>query len=233
MALPPALASKLGFLKRKPIQKVIGETTFAFYPFRTSMLAEILSLSGPIAKAMTMLLQGDRAMRDIESKSVTNDDKRAGFSQTVIDTKTPAASLEHLKARAAERAEAIDMLVKAATGDLLARMVADSMRDDFPAGTAPEHVREFWDSLDFDSAMAMLSGAMEANAAVIRPFLPKGVSSLREEAGEALRRAVQERLRGAPTEPEPEATPSLSMVPKTSDNSDETSSGSSAASAGG
>jgi len=102
--------------------------------------------------------------------------------------------------------------------NILARFVCDSMRDEFPQGAVIQDVLEFWNGLDIDYAMLLIAGALEANAAVIRPFLGKAGLNLRAEATDALREKLGSVIAFKPQPPPsvPATTPSTSAEPSSS-----------------
>jgi hypothetical protein len=193
MALGSDLRGKLGFLAPRSVEREIGGVRWTFYAVRVPMVAELLSLSGPIATAVSTLFSNDNASRALKTKQnevITSDGNR----QVITENERPSVSLEMVKHQEEQKKEAIATLTSTLLGpasqDILARFVMDSLRSDFKASPSKDDINEFWNGLDLDVIFQFVAGALEANAQVIRPFLAKAGLNLRAEAMSALREKV-------------------------------------------
>jgi len=222
VSLSASLTGKLGFFRPKFIEREINGTKLKFYAVRVPMVAELLALSGPLAGAITSLFQSDRSYRSSKSKENRLVDPSTGANQTVTEISSDALSLDAIKYQESQRREAMETIVGVLSGkdsnNLLARFVCDSMRDEFPQGAVIQDVLEFWNALDIDYAMLLIAGALEANAAVIRPFLGKAGLNLRAEATDALKEKLGSvlALKPLPAPSAPATTPSISAEPSSS-----------------
>lgn len=221
MSLSASLTGKLGYFAPKFIEKDINGAKIRFYAVRVPMVAELLAMSGPLAGALTTLFSSDKNLRAIKSKEKRIVDGANNASQTDSESESPAIPLETLKYREEQQKQAVQTLVSVLTGkdsnNILARFVADSMREEFPNGAVIQDVLDFWNRLDIDFVMMFVAGALEANAAVIRPFLGKVGLSLRAEATEAVREKLGSMLAlKQPSQPEPATTVSTSSEPSSS-----------------
>jgi hypothetical protein len=221
VALSASLTGKLGFLAPKSIERDINGAKFKFYAVRVPMVAELLALSGPIATAVSTIFASDNTSRAVKQESTTIKLPEGG-EQVIVKSDSPQTPLDVIQYHDNERRAAMERLVSTIVGkdsrNLLARFIADSMRDE---NIAAGDVETFWNALDIDVAMQFLAGALEANATVIRPFLGKAALNLR---GEALLATVREKvapvlqLSGSPKSAPPvsETTPSTSDAPSSS-----------------
>jgi hypothetical protein len=217
MALSPETIGRLGFLAPRSIEREIGNVKWRFYAVRVPMVAELLTLSGPVATSLTTLFGGGKELRPLKSKQqdiITRD----GDRQTVVDSEQAAASLEAMKYRDDAQRTAVTTLVDTLVGpksqNILARFVMDSLRGDFPATPTQKDIDDFWNQLDLDVIFQFVAGALEANAQVIRPFLAKAGLNLQSEALSVLRAKVAPVLN---LPPRPPAVPESATTLPTSD----------------
>jgi hypothetical protein len=222
VALSASLTGKLGFFRAKFIEKDLAGTKIKFYAVRVPMVAELLAMSGPLATALTSLFSSDRGYRAVKQKENRVVDGNNNATQVVSESESPALPLETIKYQEQQKREAVTTLIDVLTGkdsnNILARFVCDSMRDEFPQGAVIQDVLEFWNGLDIDYAMLLVAGALEANAAVIRPFLGKAGLNLRAEAASALSDKLGSllALKQPASPPVPATTPSISSEPSSS-----------------
>ena len=219
MPLSPVTEGKLGFLAPKSIERDINGSKWRFFAVRVPMVAELLSLSGPVAAALATLFSTGKDLRAIKSKEVTIRTPE-GATQTTTEQESPAAPLDVVKHREAATQDAIrgliDTLVGEKSQNILARFVMDSLRQDFVARPDQAEIDAFWNRLDLDVIAQMIAGALEANAQVIRPFLAKAGLNLRGEALDALRDRLVPGLKLVKAQSESATMPTTSVEPSSS-----------------
>ena len=207
-------------LGRPSKTKAIGGREFLFYAFRPPMVAELLGLGATLSSSIATFMDKGEGDRGFKSRTINTDDTAGKAEQS--ESEHLPASLDVIKFRAEQRSNAIKSFTEALIGkesrNLLARIVCDSMRDEFDeGGAAQEDVEEFWNSLDLGLAAEFVSGAMEANVSVIRPLVERVGLNWRSELQAALSQAITPAAPAVSTAPAPAAPPGrppLTLIPK-------------------
>jgi hypothetical protein len=221
--LPAGVLAKLSCLTPKSVSKRIGTKDWNFYSFTPVMLAELLALGRDVTAAFMSLTDAERVHRGTKSKETKQSDK-SGFENSVIETEVAPATVQHIQVQAATRKAAAQELYDAIIGvknrNFIVRAVMDSLREDFTTRPSDEDVAEFAARLDLGALIEFVTGAMEANALVLRPFLQKAGAKLKQSAEafvlDRLARAVGSRSdTPASTTPEPSSSDSSSESSET------------------
>lgn len=178
------MSNSLSFLSGKCVDQEVNGQQMRFYPVSLRLAFRMRSFLAPIAKALTVLLpneQDDTRLTGYENRSV----KQADGTE-MQTTEVGAIRPEILQQINSRRERAIEDLVMAVTSEenanLIAELIMDSLRDDFPRKPSPSQIQEFREEMDIDSLLQALAGFGKANKKIFDPFLDKVAPSVRRAA---------------------------------------------------
>lgn len=148
-----------------------------FYPVSVTKAFKLKRVAGPVAQALSTMLS-DRSADVGQKHTEIKNTLEGEIKEVVVEPMTP----EMASMRAAQQERSIQGLVDAftdeQTGVLLAELIQDSLREEFPRGDKSNiPASEFLGQLDVDSFLEMVFGLVKANAKVLDPF--KGAFSQR------------------------------------------------------
>jgi len=182
---------RFGFKQRHFVERIIGETTFRFYPNRVGLLPDLAEISRPLAKALSSLFVDRSRDTSVVEKVMTQDKTR------VVESTVQAVSPETMSARAKERADAMDELVDAVRDErnriILGRLLMDSLRDEFPYSPqrSAEDVLAFlepdgrdYQGVDMPLLIELAKGWIAANQKVFGAAGEDVVAAARERLGD-------------------------------------------------
>lgn len=164
------ILQRLGAFRNKAVRHTIdtdsGPVEFKFYPPRMRMLlsGRLREIMEPLTGALTSLFSS-KAADASRQQEVDADGKVTTFVQ--------ALNPEVIEVRERKRREAITEAFKAILADntryQIGELLADSLRDDFPADESQRalQVREFMDELDLPTLVQFLKGYFKALAPVL------------------------------------------------------------------
>lgn len=169
-----------------------------FHPISSRLAFELRIVALPLARALTVLFGGGRG------ESGTIDRRKAdGETEFIAEAITPELFASKANARAAAASEVVDALTSPEAQSVLARVIINSMKDDFPRGAKDNPTPEqFLEEVDLPLLAPMLRGVFEANKAVLGPLAGKI-----EQMGLAVGRSISEAAANRVNAPSPIPTP--------------------------
>lgn len=192
-----------------------GKPPVRFYAVSPGLLLQLRGMARPITQALAVLFadkdrDGGRVLRSFR-------DPKTGEEGT--ETVLEAVSVQMATFRSQEREQAIDRLIDAVADDntriALARLIMDSMRDEWERPVANEAVKAFADNpaLTLQAWGAMLKGVAKANAGILGPLggklvekatkLAEGLGAERSGASTAEGKASASPTSGSAAPPNP------------------------------
>jgi hypothetical protein len=156
-----------------PISTSQGVQTHKFYTITPRLVGQLRGMVKPIFKAFSLFSSTsvqDVGREAIETRGANGEQQTKTLIQPISDTLA--------KTRAAQRDQAIDLLVESLMSDgainQLVIVCMDSMRDAFPnRGKVASEVAEMADKISVATLIEMLKGVAKANQEVIAPFREK------------------------------------------------------------
>lgn len=180
------------FLNPSFVEHEVGGRVCKFYPISVRVLFQMRGLAKPIAQAVSTLLtsRGD----DIGRESVEVQAPDGGRQlRTTIQPIQEGLAKTRFDQRNATLTSLIDQLMSDGAADMIATLIMDSMRDDFPRSTSTQDRAKFVAEIPAEAAAEMLTGVAKANKKLFDPLrvrvaemaatLKAAVSRVAEENG--------------------------------------------------
>lgn len=179
------------FLTPSFVEHPVGEKVCKFYPISTKVLFQLRGLAKPIAKGIASLLTSQQ--NDIGRESVEVQAPDGGRQlRTTIQPISDSLAKTRFDQRASTLDQLIDQLMSEGASSMLALLVVDSMRDDFPRNPSPADLSKFVAEMPAERMIEMLVGVSKANRKLFDPLkervteisatLKGAVARLRDEA---------------------------------------------------
>lgn len=163
------MAAKSFLSSRTFFAKEIEGETLKFYPVSYEVACRLSGLAEPIAVAFSTLLLGqERDVGEVEKvrKSGADDYER----ETVTAPIDPKLAEMRLGAQNKAIGDLVRALTSPANGDAAARIIIDSLRDEFPRGEPAKETIAEVRRADLGRLGELLLGVLEANKGALGPF---------------------------------------------------------------
>lgn len=172
------LKQKLSLLARKTVTKEIQGQQWTFSPVSLGLFYELKTSLEPIWLAVQTLSKPRDG--DIE-RHISQETRPDKSTETITVLKPMSVEMAKFRADRAEKAsrEAIAAILGEPSRLALARILADSLREDVGKMTDAEAL-EFFADLEVPTALEFLGAFIEVNAAVFGPLVSRAVASLKE-----------------------------------------------------
>lgn len=161
-----SVIKKLSAFRRKGTEVQIGDATFRFYPVRMSTLlsGDLKAFFEPMAEAFSIFF--DKREHDVDHLRHIEAGENGEFVE-----RSGSISLDLAQFRAGQKTEAtrklFSTLFSTETRDKLARLIIDSLREEYPQGATAEAIREFVESdIDLPTFVEFLKGFLQGNTAL-------------------------------------------------------------------
>lgn len=146
----------------------VGDGKRKFYPLSIRTAFRLRAVGKPLARAFASLFSGV-GQETGRVKRVRSDG--GSFEREVVHTAIdPKLAEVKLAARERTMNDLIDAITDPANGEVLAAVVMDSMRDDYPRKPSKADIDAFIDRTSIVQAKALLLGVAEANKDVFGPL---------------------------------------------------------------
>ena len=201
-------SKKLTLLKRKGHPVKILDQEFVFYPISVRMLFELRTVLEPIMAALSALFKGGGTENDVQKIVQKGVNPETNQPEEVVQVSP--ASLDIIRLRHEQRGEqvkrACDVVFNPENRMQLGRILADSLREEFPAGHTDDDIKEFicHENMDLEALILMVQGFLAANGKVFGPFVAKLQQVVKAKLEEALSRAelAKKPVAGESSEPQ-------------------------------
>lgn len=156
----------------KPVDHLVNGETHYFYPLSVGELFQIKDLLKPIARSLSVLLSNT----DKDRGSFSHSEFEPGDTNAkVFERSETPVSVDVARFRSEERTSAASALIDAVTnktnGKAVARVLMDSLRDQYPDRPIKDADAEaFFAQLDIVTLRQLLAGVAKANKDVLGPF---------------------------------------------------------------
>lgn len=179
--------TKLGFLTRKPSQRVVNGELCNFYVVSLSFASELRGIAEPLVKALSVAMtttgqDAKTVWRKFGSAPSGDDPGDANFGEEAINE---AITVDLARFRASQREDALRTAMAALTDRsnhmVLVRLIVASMRDTFPKKLTDTELAALLDEMGADTMAELLEGVWEANKKLFGPFL-KPLEGLKAKA---------------------------------------------------
>lgn len=182
---------RLSFLKVAGLPVNINGEEILFFPLSTGALFRLESLSKEVALAFSVLFQDQR-----KDAAFIDRNAEGKGSERIFE----AASDSVIAFRSKERREAIDRVVKelfrAETQQIVADLLMDSMKDQFPDPKQRPPAKEFLNEIPVEVFTQMAKGLISANKGILGPFASLLESDLVGKAASTIRKKLDSELSG-------------------------------------
>jgi|GEM_PF-3777548 len=146
-------------------EKEIKGQTLRFYPLSMGALFSLRSLTGTLAKALSVLFRD--SSKDVAQEQI-QDGERSEIRIQAID---PKLSEQLAKGREEALGKLMDLLTNQDTAMVIGRLLFDSLRDLRPENYTNKDALEFVRSMDLDTLKEMLMGLAKANGGIFGPLV--------------------------------------------------------------
>lgn len=165
--------------------------TFTFYTCSFGVVARLAPVIARLMSKFAVLMGNGQQDQGYVSEDYVDEN-----GMVISKTTTEAITAELAETRARQREEAVQVAVETVLADhnrlAVARMISDSLRDDFPRGKdkpKDDELRAWMDDLDLPVFFQFLMGMLKANKRVFGD-LGKGLGpALQKQVDDALKRA--------------------------------------------
>lgn len=186
------------FLTPTFVEHPVGDKVCKFYPVSTRVLFQLRGLAKPIAKGIAALLTSSQNDFGRESVEVQGKDGDRQLRTTLQPIAEGLAKVR-FEQRASTLDQLVDQLMSDASSTMIASMIVDSMREDFPSRTPTvADLTKFVAEVPAEKTLEMLMGVAKANRKLFDPLKERVT-----EMSVALKGAVQRLhsdLGGSPAE---------------------------------
>jgi len=172
--------AKTSLFEKKYVERQIGEATWRFYPVSVARLFQLRETIKTICGSASALFGSNKDDCGQQIEKITSNDGE--IQRTNVEAIQPALAELRAKQRREGIRESIDSLLSDQNKLAIGRLLADSLREEFPRNPKDEEIVEFIDGLDLGQMVEMLMGFAAANAKVFGPV------------GEKMRGALQSKL---------------------------------------
>lgn len=186
---------KLAFMEVAPTIHKVGGSEFKFYPISTGTYPLIKDAIKPIARVVATLMTDTSGDNQKTHRAIVSaEDPEKQDTETIIDGIRPdLAALRHTQKMAAMD-EFVDTITKRENLLLLAQIVIDSLREDFPPGNADNpKPDEFLRELPLVSVPELAVGVFKANKGLFGPLVER-VEALAAHATKTIVERAESRL---------------------------------------
>lgn len=167
---PAIVPESLSYLTPKGVEHEINGVKKTFYPMSLGMASKLKPLTKPIGNALAILFGDKRSDRGYTIRKLTNIGDQSAGEENVFT----AISTDLAQKRTEEREKAILLILEAlgnAEGmNILASIIADSMRDDFKRPVEEAQVQMLSQHLTIPMLAKHLAGVGKANAELFGPL---------------------------------------------------------------
>lgn len=190
---------KLSVYDRKFVARTIGGTTWNFYPISFGRMFELKRTIKEVFGAMAIFFgkHGDDVGQEVEN--IKQGDST--ISRTSITATTPEMAKLRDDQRRNGIESAVETLMSDNNRDMLGRLLADSLREDFDRDVPAKEINDFMAQLDLGQLVEFMQGFMEANAKVFGPLGLRAKSAIEAKLNELQPQAVASAT--APSAPQP------------------------------
>lgn len=200
-----SLKEKLDIFSPKCTPVDIQGKTYNFYPLSTRMAFELKAIASPLFSAVsTLFTRTDQDVGTVVKDLMSvKDPTKVEARETTISPIDPDLA----RMRAMDRDKAIGTLIDALSDDrnqmVIAKVIMDSMRDDFERPVTNDDASEFTtsDQVTIDLLVDLLKGVAKANAKVFGP-LGERVSKAVGTQIEHLEQTLEQKKEATQTEKE-------------------------------
>lgn len=166
-----SIKSMLSFLESPYIEHKVGGKEVRFYALSVKKLFELRRIAKPLSAALAALANKQESDNGTVHRVFTDSETGSGGTVTEIQ----AIDAELARVRTEERTQAIQQLIESLTGEqnstLLAELIVDSCRDEFPRNEIKKaDYAEFMEHIDAGSMVEFLEGVFLANKKAFGPL---------------------------------------------------------------
>jgi len=163
--------SNQSWLKPKYVESEVNGEKLRFFPISMRLLFRLRDIGKSLAKAIASIFNRDEDHVGSTTRNVTEGE------QVMQVTEIEAISPELAELREKKRVEAItdvvDTLTDPQSGDVVAEIIMDSLRENFDRNPSPQQIEEFRNALDAESLVQLMAGVGAANKKLFDPLLKK------------------------------------------------------------
>jgi hypothetical protein len=147
-----------------------------FYRVSLKALFDLKNVAKPLVRALTSLFQGvgqENGGRSIKKDHSLADGTKGQETIEEVDGIDPTLAKVKIEEREKAIGDLIDAFLDETNVKVIARLIMDSMRDDFARPITPQAVAEFVQTVDPGTLVAMVKGLVQANVGVLGPLAPR------------------------------------------------------------
>lgn len=195
--------STFAFLKDADyeIARVMGEE-HRFYKVSVGHLLPWRNAIKNIAEAVALLFPDTASDKDFKQETI-KDTAKDGHSE-ITRLENAAAKFEIIQHRDNQKQEAAAKMVDVLADNMtvLANLIMDSMREDFPDRKTRPTANQFLEAMPVEAVFDMTKGLLQANRSILGPFEPlleQAMTAAKEQAEQKLSKIGSDSKMPSPT----------------------------------
>jgi hypothetical protein len=194
---------KLGVLGDKGVVREINGKDWKFYPVSVGKLFALRSTISDIVGAFATLFGKDDGDTSQEHEKIIQGEGGGTITRTSVGAISPELAKLRTQQREAGARSAVEALMSDKNKLAIARLLADSLRDDFERDAPDEEVTAFFDELDISDLYEMVMGFVAANTKVFGPLADRIKATLSKKLLELQSVDAGPSASGQPATPSP------------------------------
>lgn len=165
---------KWTFIKPKGIPCKIDEDTLLFYPVSISCMFTLKEIASPIARAFASLFQSEENDVGATDETVSTNNQTDFINRKIVEPVSMELARFRLDQKQRAIQDAIETLFSPINSLIVARIIMDSLRDDFDRDKTEEQktaeARDLLDTIDGAMFQQLLTGLYQGNKKVFGPL---------------------------------------------------------------
>jgi hypothetical protein len=182
---------KWNFIKPKSISHKIDEDELQFYPVSVTCMFTLKEIAAPIARALAALFQSEENDVGATDETVSSNSQKDFTNRKIVEPVSMELARFRLDQKQRAIQDGIETLFSPSNAIIVARIIMDSLRDDFDRKKSEEQkdaeAQDLLDTIDGAMFQQLLTGLYEGNKKVFGPLASMVAQS---------KEMIQSRLRG-------------------------------------
>lgn len=165
---------KWTFIKPKGVPCKLDEDELLFYPVSISCMFTLKEIAAPIARAFASLFQSEGNDVGATDETVSTNNQSDFINRKIVEPVSMELARFRLDQKQRAIQDAIETLFSPANSVIVARIIMDSLRDDFARKNTEEQkdaeAKDLLDTIDGAMFQQLLHGLYEGNKKVFGPL---------------------------------------------------------------
>ena len=165
---------KWTFIKPKGISCKIDEDTLLFYPVSISCMFTLKEIAAPIARAMASLFQSEGNDVGATDETISENNQQDFINRKIVEPVSMELARFRLDQKQRAIQDSIETLFSPTNAVIVARIIMDSLRDDFDRNKTEEQkdveATDLLETIDGAMFQQLLHGLYKGNEKVFGPL---------------------------------------------------------------